>query len=139
MVRQKKIVRKKSSAETEMQAFLASKVVDQISDYNQRGRAYRALSDDELVHSWQSIWNELATDPVNMKKRDAQADLASEFALRQKNPPWELVRRQIDIFLEYAERAWEWQRRQNPEADAQANEAFDDDLEGFLNRRNRSH
>jgi len=68
-----------------MQAFLASKAVDQISDYNQRGRTYCALSDDELIHSWQAIWNELATDPVNMKKRDAQADLASEFALRQKN------------------------------------------------------
>jgi len=139
MVRQKKIVRKKSSAEAEMRAFLASKVVDQISDYNQRGRTYCALSDDELVHSWQAIWNELATDPVNMKKRDAQADLASEFALRQKNPPWELVRRQIDIFLKDAERAWERKRRQNPEADAQANEAIDDDLEEFLNRRNRSH
>jgi len=122
-----------------MQAFLASKVVDQISDYNQRGRAYRALSDDELVHSWQSIWNELATDPVNMKKRDAQADLASEFALRQKNPPWELVRRQIDIFLKDAERAWERHRKGNPETDAQANEAIDADLEDFLNRRNRSH
>jgi hypothetical protein len=36
----------KPSAEAEMKAFLASKAVDQISDYSQRDRSYRALSDE---------------------------------------------------------------------------------------------
>ena len=100
--RQKKTGLRKSSADAEMKAFLASKVVDQISDYNQRGRAYRALSDDELIGSWEAIWDLLAVDPVNMENRDIQADLSSEFALRQQEPPWKLVRRQIDIYLEGA-------------------------------------
>jgi len=122
-----------------MQAFLASRIVDQISDYNERGRSYRALSDDELVLSWQSIWKELATDPISTKKLDTQADLASEFALRQKNPPWEIVRRQINIFQKATKRAWERQRLEDPEANAQSNKDIENDLEEFLNRRNRSH
>ena len=88
-----------------MKAFLASKAVDQISEYSQRGRSYRDLSDRELVQSWQCVWNELAADPLNMKNRDIQADLASEFALRREEPPWQLVREQIDIYLERAKRA----------------------------------
>jgi len=122
-----------------MQAFLASRIVDQISDYNQRGRSYRALSDDELVHSWQSIWKELATDPISTKTLDTQADLASEFALRQKNPPWEIVRRQIDIFQKGTKRAWERQRLQDPEANAQSKKDIEHDLEEFLDKRNQSH
>jgi hypothetical protein len=135
----KKTSRKKPSAEAEMKAFLASKAVDQISDYSQRGRSYRALSNEELIESWQSIWAELAVDPLNMKNRDVQADLGSEFSLRQQEPPWKLVQRQIDIYLEGAERAWEKWRESNPEADAQASEAIDDDLEEFMNRRSQSH
>jgi hypothetical protein len=77
--RQTRTVRRKSSADAEMKAFLASKAVDQISDYSQRGRSYRALSDKELVHTWRTIWNELAADPLNTKTRDIQADLSSEF------------------------------------------------------------
>jgi hypothetical protein len=135
----KKTGRKRPSAEAEMKAFLASKAVDQISDYSQRGRSYRALSDEELVQSWQSVWDELAADPINEKSRDVQADLGSEFALRRQEPPWKLVQRQIDIYLEGAERAWEKWREQNPDADAQASEAIDDDFEEFLNRRTRSN
>jgi hypothetical protein len=133
--RQKRAGRRKSSVEAEMKAFLASKAVDQISEYSQRGRSYRDLSDRELVQSWQTVWNELAADPLNMKNRDIQADLASEFALRQQEPPWQLVREQIDIYLERAERARQIQLKENPDADAQASEAMDDDFEEFMNRR----
>jgi hypothetical protein len=135
----KKTGRKKPSPEAEMKAFLASKAVDQISDYSQRGRSYRALSDEQLIESWQAVWNELAADPTNMKTRDDQADLGSEFALRRQEPPWKLVQRQIDIYLEGAERAWEKWRELNPEADAQASEAIDDELEEFKNRGSHSN
>ena len=133
--RQKQAGRRRSSAEAEMKAFLASKAVDQISEYSQRGRSYRDLSDRELVQSWQSVWNELAADPLNMKNRNIQADLASEFVLRQEEPPWQLVREQIDIYLERAERAQQIQLKENPDADAEASEAMDDDFEEFMNRR----
>ncbi|HET7166023.1 MAG TPA: hypothetical protein VFI94_12875 [Pseudolabrys sp.] len=56
-----------------MKAFLASKAVDQISDYSQRGRSYRALSGEQLNESWQAVWNELAADPTNIKTRDVPA------------------------------------------------------------------
>ncbi|MGB6999538.1 MAG: hypothetical protein WBD96_18450 [Pseudolabrys sp.] len=133
--RQKQAGRRRSSAEAEMKAFLASKAVDQISEYSQRGRSYRDLSDRELVQSWQTVWNELAADPLNMKNRDIQADLASEFALRQEEPPWLLVREQIDIYLERAKRAQQIQLKETPDADAEASEAMDDDFEEFMNRR----
>ena len=74
-----------------------------------------------------------------MDNRDTQADLASEFALRRQEPPWQLVREQIDIYLESAERARQIQLKENPDADAQANEAMDDDFEEFMNRRIRSN
>ena len=137
--RQKKTGPRNSSAEAEMKAFLASKVVDQISDYNQRGRAYRTLSDDELIGSWEAVWDLLAVDPVNMENRDIQADLGSEFALRQQEPPWKLVRRQIDIYLEGAELARQKQRNENPEAEAKADEALEEDLEEFMDRRSRAN
>ena len=129
------VKRQKKSAEAEMKAFLASKAVDQISEYSQRGRSYRDLSDRELVQSWQSVWNELAAEPLNVKNRNIQADLASEFVLRQEEPPWQLVREQIDIYLERAERAQQIQLKENPDADAEASEAMDDDFEEFMNRR----
>ena len=133
--RQKQAGRRRSSAEAEMKAFLASKAVDQISEYSQRGRSYRDLSDRELVQSWQSVWNELAAEPLNVKNRNIQADLASEFVLRQEEPPWQLVREQIDIYLERAKRAQQIQLKENPDADAEASEAMDDDFEEFMNRR----
>jgi hypothetical protein len=129
----------KSSAEAEMKAFLASKVVDQISDYNQRGRTYHALSDNELTDHWKAIWDLLAVDPVSTENRDIQADLGSEFALRQQEPPWKLVQRQIDIYLKGAERAWQEQQKENPEAEVNADEALDEDLEEFTSRRNRAN
>ena len=133
--RQKQAGRRRSSAEAEMKAFLASKAVDRIAEYSQRGRSYRDLSDRELVQSWQCVWNELAADPLYMKNRDIQADLASEFALRQQEPPWQLVREQIDIYLERAKRAQQIQLKENPDADVEASEAMDDDFEEFMNRR----
>ena len=54
-------------------------------------------------------------------------------------PPWKLVRRQIDIYLEGAERAWQKQREHNPDVDAQKSEAIDDELEEFMNRGIRSN
>ena len=129
----------KSSAEAEMKAFLASKVVDQISDYSQRGRTYHALSDNELIDHWKAIWDLLAVDPVSMENRDIQADLGSEFTLRQQEPPWKLVQRQIDIYLKGAERAWQEQQKENPEAEVNADEALDEDLEEFMSRRNRAN
>jgi hypothetical protein len=37
------------------------------------------------------------------------------------------------------ERAWQKQRKENPEAEANANEALEEDLEEFMNRRNRAN
>ena len=135
--RRKKAARKKTSAEAEMESFLASKAVDQISDYSQRGRVYRKLSNEELIQAWESIWNDLAADALNAKKRDMQSDLVSEFSLRKREPPWEMVRTQINTFLGKAKRAWQRQRKRNPGADEQANEALEDDMEDFRNRRKR--
>jgi hypothetical protein len=52
-------------SDSEMRALLASKAVDQIADYNQRGRSYKSLPNEGLVQLWQSIWNELAVEPLN--------------------------------------------------------------------------
>jgi hypothetical protein len=84
---------------------------------------------------------------VSKPTRDSQNIHAAGDQLRsmgmangiQQEPPWKLVRRQIDIHLQGAERAWQKQREQNPDADAQASEAIDDELEEFMNRGIRSN
>ena len=43
------------------------------------------------------------------------------------------------MYLQGAERAWQKQREQNPDADAQASEAIDDEPEEFMNRGIRSN
>jgi len=139
MVERKKAGKEASAAEAEMIALLASKAVDQISNYSQRGRMYRTLSDERLVQSWQSIWDELVIDPLSEKKRDMQADLGSEFSLRGKEPPWGLVRKQIDSFLVDSDRAWKEWRKQHPDAEARANESIDSDLQKFRTERRRSN
>jgi len=139
MVERKKAGKEASAAEAEMIALLASKAVDQISNYSQRGRMYRTLSDERLVQSWQSIWDELVIDPLSEKKRDMQADLGSEFSLRGMEPPWGLVRKQIDSFLVDSDRAWKEWRKQHPDAEARANESIDSDLQKFRTERRRSN
>jgi hypothetical protein len=124
-------------SDSEMKALLASKAVDQIADYNQRGRSYKALPNEGLVQSWRSIWNELAVEPLNENKRDVQADISAEFMLRGLEPPWDLVADQVEIYLAEADRAFEIWRQQNPDAEAQANDAIADDLKRF--QRSRKH
>jgi hypothetical protein len=124
-------------SDSEMKALLASKAVDQIADYNQRGRSYKALPNEGLVQLWQSIWNELAVEPLNENKRDVQADISAEFMLRGLEPPWDLVADQVEIYLAAADRAFEIWRQQNPDAEAQANDAIADDLKRF--QRSRKH
>jgi hypothetical protein len=123
--------------DSEMKALLASKAVDQIADYNQRGRSYKALPNEGLVQSWRSIWNELAVEPLNENKRDVQADISAEFMLRGLEPPSDLVADQVEIYLAEADRAFEIWRQQNPDAEAQANDAIADDLKRF--QRSRKH
>jgi len=47
------------------------------------------------------------------------------------------VRTQIDIFLKEDERAWKMRLKQNPEAQEVADEAFEDEMDNFVNRRKR--
>jgi len=92
-------------------------------------RAYRELTDDQLVQSWQSIWNALATDTLKVKNRSIEADRASEFALRKQPPPWELVKVQNALGKNSAgkiPRQTKWQRKLWT-------------MEDFLTRRNRSN
>jgi hypothetical protein len=128
-----------SSAHPEMEAFLASKAIDHTSDYVQRGRALSALSEEQVTQSWQSLWNELRADPLDQKKRDMESDFASEFKLRGKEPPWDLVRKQVMSFLADSSRARRKWKKKNPDAVSRANEAIDAELRAFLSKRNRSN
>lgn len=132
--------RKKNSPEDlDMEAFLASKTFDQMSDYSQRGRKYRALSDERLVQSWQTIWDQLVLDPLNLERRNSQVDLASEFSLRGQEPPWKLVEKQIDKFLAASDRALKQLRDEHSGTEEWANKSINDDLQAFLASRRRAN
>ena len=127
----------RSPSDSEMLAFLQSRSVDHVSDYSQRGRFYRSLSDNDLIRSWKTVWDSLENDPLNEKLRDTQADLSAEFSLRGIEPPWALVARQIDIFVSTSERAHKDWCRDNPAAAAEAEEQVREDLGDFLEDRKR--
>jgi len=126
----------KISAEgSQMKAFLASKAVDQVSDYCRRGRMHCNVSDEELVRLWKTIWSDLAADPLSEAKRDIQGDIAAEFSLRNKEPPWELVEEQTNSVLVDSDRAADKWQKENPGAHMEANEALNDELRAFVARR----
>jgi len=130
---------KKPSDDSEMLAFLKSKTADHIADYSNRGRPYRTLSEEDLIESWESAWNDLESEPLSEKKRDIQADLAAEFALRKLEVPWVRVRTQIDVFLAASGRAHKKWSEKNPEAAKQAEATFEIDLQEFRDARKKSN
>jgi hypothetical protein len=137
--RRKKASHRKSPLQTDMEAFVASSTVERTADYGQRGRFYRAVSDAQLNRLWQEIWKDLATDPLNHKKRSLQADLESEYALHGTACPWELVRKDVDHFLSESDRAWDKIWKRNPEAKAELNRLLELDLQKFRTSRSRSN
>ena len=90
----------------------------------------KSISNSVFAMSWSCFH-------VAMFSTTAQLNIVRRGA--QEEPPWRLVREQIDIYLERAERAQQIQLKENPDADAQASEAMDDDFEEFMNRRIRSN
>src|ERR1043166_7966385 len=110
--------KRQSPSDSEMLAFLQSRTVDHVSDYSQRGRFYRSLSDNDLIQSWKTVWDSLEVDSLNKKLRDMQADLSAEFSLRSSEPPCALVAKQIDVFVSASERAHKDWCRDNPAAAA---------------------
>jgi hypothetical protein len=87
-----------SSVDDDVTGFLASRALDNQADYVARGRAQKDLSEKELTEKWVQAFRRMADDPRNRESRVFECDLESEFRLRHKEPPYELVREERERY-----------------------------------------
>lgn len=82
--------------EKDVVGWVQSESMDEIAGYASRGRKYAELSNDEAVSQWVQAFRSLANDFVKSPWWHIQSDLTSELSLRGLEPPYEMVREDIE-------------------------------------------
>lgn len=103
-------------------AFLEAGQMDKRASYLSRGRAFQALSDDQLAERIAAAFTGMVADPLDADKYRMVDDLSSEFRVRGKEPPlpsWDELERMRVLAREASE---------IPEA----MEAAEDDMRDFI-------
>jgi hypothetical protein len=126
-----------SSIEDDVTGYVASIGIDSQADYVARGRQYKDLSEQDLTEKWVQAVKRWADNPRNREVRAIHSDLDSEFQLRGKNPPNELVREHWKR-LEAAIQAVHEELQQDPETLEEINRDLMVDIEAFKARRDKS-
>jgi hypothetical protein len=83
-------------AEMAVQYALAHEPMASAKAYADRGRKLAALSDDGLRTEFISAFRAWAIDPHDRAIRARQSDVTAEYALRNQEPPYDLVAADID-------------------------------------------
>src|SRR5262249_49398567 len=81
-----------------MMAWLADTQLGHLERYVKAGRRYRSLSQEELFGHWVAVYRRLASDPFCESDRQTSTDLEGEFQLRQLEPPFDLVKHEVEVF-----------------------------------------
>lgn len=66
--------------------------VNKVAAYAAGSRPHRKLSEQQLTEAWLAAFKKLADDPPGYGTRAVENDLASEFMVRGREPPYELVK-----------------------------------------------
>lgn len=88
-----------SSAETElMLAYLEDRRLNEAADYVRRGRAYERETAEQLEQAWLTAFRAWVASSVKDQAFDRQSldDLEAEMCLRRVQPPFDLVRDEIE-------------------------------------------
>ena len=126
---------KGASVRDDVQAFVTSSAIDNIAAYAARGRAYRDLSEEQLIEQWCVAFEAMAVRPLDPATIGGETDLASEFALRGIERPWALVSEAVNRYFENSEREIAAGEKTNPGA---AKEIAKAAVEAFKKRRKNS-
>jgi hypothetical protein len=121
-------------ADRAAQAFLAHSQTVHTQEYVARGRRHQSLSAEELAARWCDVMRRWAADAAKPEARSDMSDVQSEYALRGKEPPWDLVKDEMDQVAE-ATREWlEDIRTIEPERWAQMSRELEADIATFMKR-----
>jgi hypothetical protein len=117
--------------------MMQAKAVDAAADYVRRGRAHRGLTDADLAGAWVAAFRAYSHNPDPARPfRLALEDLEAEQNLRQIDPPFDAVRRDIERLKAAAMQVWA-QLKAAPEHFEEVERDLQLDLVSFKARRDR--
>jgi transcriptional regulator with XRE-family HTH domain len=123
----------------DLKAFAMRGVLEAAADYAARGRKFAALSDSELDKRYVEAFQKVVDNPVNWDNRAIKCDLDAEFQLRQREPPLERIREEIERLGELGIRELKRIEAEDPERWAEINRDIAEEFEQFLaDRKNAS-
>ena len=100
-----------TSAETElMLAYLEDRRLNEAADYVRRGRANKRKSAEELEQEWLAGFRAWAESGARHKVFDRRSldDLEFEMYLRRVEPPFDLVKNEIEALRVAQDRRFKW-------------------------------
>jgi hypothetical protein len=139
----RKTHRKQPSGRTafdrDVELYLANDLIDHIADYASRGRSHKRLTDDQLSAKWIAAFRNFADDRNDRGRRAIEMDLKAEFQLRNTEPPYDLVKPEIDRVVEDISSDFEKMKRDDPDAVDEMSQEMEYDLADLKARMKRSN
>lgn len=111
-------------------AWIENKPLEQAQAYVRRGRFYAGLPTDEVKERWVAAFRRMVGDVRDTSLQREPNDLEAELTLRQEQPPFERVRKEMDEFTAAAVAALELLKR-NPERFAKADQDVMNEIAAF--------
>lgn len=119
----------------DMEAWLVSEQANAAADYAARGRKHQTLSADELIGAWVQAFRSLATKFQDRDSRIAEADLKSELLLRKIEPPYDVVKDDLDRLTNSAADAIDKLKAEDPGHFDRVNKEIEGDVAVFRAER----
>ena len=111
-------------------AWIENKPLEQAQAYARRGRRYADLPTDELKERWVAAFRRMVDDVRDTSLQREPNDLEAELTLRQEQPPFERVRKEMDAFTAAAVAALELLKR-DPAKFAKADQEVMNEIAAF--------
>jgi hypothetical protein len=131
-------VSKKHDLENDVLGYLSSTGSDKLADYAARGRKHQHLSAEDLTVAWKTALRAMVDDVLSYECRRVEEDLKSEFLLRNTEPPYDSVRKDLDRYLAEVDRAIQALQDENPSQYEAMGRSVAQDLEEFRAARDRN-
>lgn len=87
-------------------SWLAENQMQDVRNYVSRGRSFESASIDQLNSEWVALMRDWAADP-RQSKNPRRTDIESEMTLRGLEPPYKLVKDELDTITRVAADAME--------------------------------
>jgi hypothetical protein len=117
--------------------FLQSQSADRAATYAAGGREHARLSVEELQGQWVAAFRAMAADATDADLWSIHSDLDSEFILRGIEPPYSLVKDDLERFITSVDALVREQKQTDPDGHREANGRLLADFEAFEERRNK--